>query len=238
MTAYRSSRNGAQVFFGILLIGIGVILLLDRLYIIDAFDYLRYWPLLIVLFGAVKFIRSRKAAGFMTGLLIMLIGGLLSINNLTYYHIHFWEWWPIIIIMIGASLLFNTRNKWQPAPVSGEAGTSIDADSTVSLFYFMSGSERTITSQDFQGGEITTIMGGCKLDLRQASIKSTEAVLDLFTFWGGIEVLVPRDWHVIMNGHPILGGMENRAFPPTEATQKHLIIKGFAIMGGAEVKNL
>jgi predicted membrane protein len=238
MSPYRSSRTGAQFFFGALLVCVGVILLLDRLDYIYAYDYLRYWPLVIVLFGAVKFIRSRRAAGFITGMLIMLIGALLTINNLTYYHIHFWQWWPIVIILLGASLLFNTRSKWQAAPAAGGPGVGPDADSTVSLFYIMSGGERTITSQDFQGGEITTIMGGCKLDLRQASIKSSEAVLDLFTFWGGIEILVPRDWHVIMNGHPILGGMDDKTFPPAEATQKHLIIRGYAIMGGADVKNL
>jgi hypothetical protein len=32
--------------------------------------------------------------------------------------------------------------------------------------------------------------------------------------------------------------MENKTFPPAEATQKHLIIKGFAIMGGADIKNM
>ena len=235
MSSYRSSRTGAQFFFGLLITCIGVVLLLDRLDYIDAYDYFQYWPLLIVLFGAVKFIRSRRAAGFIMGLLIMLVGGLLAVNNLTYYHIHFWQWWPVVIILLGASLLFNTRSKWQAAPAPGMGP---EADSTVSLFYIMSGGERTITSQDFLGGEITTIMGGCKLDLRQASIKSSEAVLDLFAFWGGIEILVPRDWHVIMNGHPILGGMENKTFPPAEATQKHLVIRGYAIMGGADVKNL
>ncbi|MFI5250847.1 MAG: LiaI-LiaF-like domain-containing protein [Bacteroidota bacterium] len=238
MAAYTSSRSGAQFFFGLLITCVGVVLLLDRLNVIDAYDYFRYWPLLIILFGAIKFIRSKRPAGLITGVLIMLFGGLLTVDNLTYFHVHFWQWWPIVIILLGASLLFNTRSKWHTEPASDQQGVGQELDSTVSLFYIMSGGERTITSQDFQGGEITTIMGGCKLDLRQASIKNTTAVVDLFIFWGGIEITVPRDWHVIMNGHPILGGMENKTFPPTEATQKQLIIKGYAIMGGAAVKNL
>jgi len=39
---------------------------------------------------------------------------------------------------------------------------------------------------------------------------SGPAVLDVFAFWGGVEVRVPRDWTVVMKGTPILGGFTDK----------------------------
>ena len=102
---------------------------------------------------------------------------------------------------------------------------------------FMSGIRRTVTSQDFQGGELTAIMGGCEIDLRQASIKSGEAVLDVFAFWGGIDLKVPLDWSVDLAGTPLLGGFDDKTRPPQGGSTKRLVIKGYAIMGGIQIAN-
>jgi hypothetical protein len=53
-------------------------------------------------------------------------------------------------------------------------------------------------------------MGGSKLDLRQAKIApGTEAVVDVFTVMGGVELLVPRDWNVDVQLVPIMGGVND-----------------------------
>jgi hypothetical protein len=63
-----------------------------------------------------------------------------------------------------------------------------------------------------------------------------EAVLDVFVFWGGIEVKVPEDWEVVSRGLAILAGfVDNTRHPPS--AQKRLVVTGMAIMGGVEVKN-
>jgi hypothetical protein len=112
-----------------------------------------------------------------------------------------------------------------------------DSNSTISAFVLLGGLKRTNDSQDFRGGEATAIMGGCEIDLRQASIKEGDAVLDLFAFWGGIEVRIPEDWSVVLEGIPVLGGYEDNSHPPKGDARKRLIIKGYAVMGGVEIKN-
>ena len=97
--------------------------------------------------------------------------------------------------------------------------------------------KKQVSSQEFTGGEASAIMGGISLDLRQAKIKNDEAVLDVFAFWGGVEIRVPEDWHVVVQAVPLLGGFEDKTFHPKSGTNKRLVIKGYAIMGGAEVKN-
>ena len=53
---------------------------------------------------------------------------------------------------------------------------------------FMGGIERKVTSQEFEGGEVTAIMGGCGIDLREASILDTEATIEVFVWAGGVEI--------------------------------------------------
>src|SRR5262249_4671972 len=98
------------------------------------------------------------------------------------------------------------------------------------------------------------ILGGCDIDLRNASIApGTVAVIDCFAFWGGIEIKVPADWTVEVSGIPLLGGFAgtrkgtprivggigNLSFPSTQVApnEKRLQVKGMCIMGGVEVKN-
>jgi hypothetical protein len=114
---------------------------------------------------------------------------------------------------------------------------STDPGATMSGIAFMSGFKRTSNSQDFRGGELTAIMGGCEIDLRQATIKDGDAVIDVFAFWGGIEMKVPLDWSVVVEATPLLGGFDDKTMPPQGGSAKRLIVKGYAIMGGVEISN-
>jgi len=62
-------------------------------------------------------------------------------------------------------------------------------------------------------------------------------VLDVFAMWGGIEILVPADWGVVVQGTPIMGAFEDKTSPPRDGSGAKLIIKGVVIMGGVEIKN-
>ena len=80
-------------------------------------------------------------------------------------------------------------------------------------------------------------MGGCEIDLRQASIKEGDAVIDVFALWGGIDLKVPLDWSVVMQGSPLMGGFDDKTHPPQGGSNKRLVIKGYAIMGGVQISN-
>ena len=87
---------------------------------------------------------------------------------------------------------------------------------------------------DYTGGSVTAIFGGVELDLRQAKIKDG-AVIDVFTFCGGVNINMPDDV-IVKNGvHGILGGSEDKTAPKPSA-KKTIHLRGECILGGLEVK--
>ena len=79
-------------------------------------------------------------------------------------------------------------------------------------------------------------MGGCTIDLRGADIGAEGAVIDAFSFWGGIKILVPETWVVTNKVLPLLGGSEDSSRAIAGATRQ-LLVRGSAIMGGVEIAN-
>ena len=59
--------------------------------------------------------------------------------------------------------------------------------------------QRASNDKPFRGGEVTSILGGTQLDLRQATIEpGHEAVINIFVMMGGHEVWVPQGWTVVI----------------------------------------
>jgi predicted membrane protein len=221
---------------GLIVILLGVLFTLDNLYILDAREYLRYWPVLVIVFGLVKVLQPAGSPGKPWGVILLIVGTLLLLNKFDFISLRFRDLWPIVFILIGGSLIWGSLARRRLVD-GGESKNPGANDATVNGLAILGGFTRLNNSQDFRGGELTAIMGGCELDLRQASIKEEEAVLNIFAFWGGIKVKVPDTWSVTLQGVPILGGFEDKTRPQKETTGKRLVVKGTAIMGGAEITN-
>ena len=59
----------------------------------------------------------------------------------------------------------------------------------------------------------------------------------MFALWGGIEIRVPPDWTVVSKITPILGGVDDKTRPPQGASRHCLVLRGFVVMAGVEIKN-
>ena len=103
---------------------------------------------------------------------------------------------------------------------------------------FFGGVEHRVQSSDFRGGEVTAIMGGVKLDLRDAETTRDEVTVEATALMGGVEIIAPRDWEVEVSGTSILGGFEDKRSFRTSAEKgrPRLIVTGTAIMGGVSIR--
>ena len=232
----RSFRLTPQFVFGICIIVLGLLFTLDNLDLIDARNYLYFWPSIFVLVGLLKLIQPSGTPGKVFGFGLVLLGSLMILDRLDMIEFSILQLWPIFIILFGFSLVRGAMMR-QRAVERGMPDRIQDSDSFIKGFAFMGGIVRNNDSQNFKGGELTAVMGGCEIDLRRASIAGGEAQIEIFAFWGGVEIKVPEDWSVTNKVVPIMGGIDDKSVPPKGGATKRLILTGYAIMGGAEIKN-
>ena len=170
----------------------------------------------------------------------MFAGVVLQLNELGITHFGWASFWPMMLIALGLFIMWGS-SQWSSKPV---ASTSRGGDprTTLNEAVVFGGLERRMTSQDFQGGDITAIFGGIELDLTEANIQANEATLAITAIFGGVEVRVPPNWQVAFRGAPIFGGVEDktraaRVVDPANPNLKVLVITGAVIFGGLEIKN-
>ncbi|MBY0241123.1 MAG: cell wall-active antibiotics response protein [Burkholderiaceae bacterium] len=219
---------------GLGVIAVGVLFLLDNLGIVE-FDYaLQLWPVIFILAGVLKFMQSTSSGGRAVGCTLVAVGAVLLLKGMGLIDVTWRVLAPLLMIAAGLMVVFKSAGERKQA-AGGMLDKDAGQDTFVRLTALLGGIERRVSTQDFRGGDITAIMGGCQLDLRQASIQG-DAVLNVFTMWGGIEIKVPDDWTVSLEGTPLLGGFSERTGAPRD-NSKRLIIRGVALMGGVEVRN-
>jgi hypothetical protein len=84
--------------------------------------------------------------------------------------------------------------------------------------------------------EVSAVMGGCDVDLRQAVPTRDPLAIQVFAMWGGIDIQVPPGWIVENEAWPILGGIVDNTRTPAVPAHR-VILRGMAFMGGVEIKN-
>jgi predicted membrane protein len=230
-TQYKSVSR--QVVLGVLVIAMGMLFLLDNLAIWDFHRAIQFWPMVFIVVGVVKLFDTSSSDGYFLGAVFILVGVLMTLNRLGYIYFSWRTVWPVLLIALGGSVLYKAISGQR---LIGSKPMNIAAsDDVVDVTAILGGFERRITSPDFKGGEVTAVMGGCSLDMRGSSI-TTEAVVNVFVVFGGITIKCPPDWTVVLHGTPIMGGFDEKTATPPD-NSKRLIVRGYAIMGGVEVRN-
>lgn len=220
-----------RAFFGITIAALGGVLLLRNLEIIKFDSWNVFWGTVwavgLVLAGLMTIFSSRRASLRVWGLLLMTIGVSIGLGAYGVINISVWKiFWPVILIAIGLMVSIGSggrkRSKKSAADVSG--------NEKIAIFY----GEESRVKGDYTGGSVTAIFGGVELDLRQAKIKDG-AVIDIFTFCGGVNINMPDDVIVKNEVHGILGGSEDKTVSKSSA-KKTIYLRGECVLGGLEVK--
>lgn len=190
--------NKRNLFWGILLIVVGVLFLGRNM---DWWDFSIFfdgwWTLFLIVPSIISLVRRE---GIGTSFLILVLGVLmlLACQDVIEWSTIWKIFVPLIIIVIGLSIIFGNRKvrskKIKP-----------NAKEYVAIF---SGVDEVINKieSDFK---ITSVFGGVELDMRDVKLDS-DLVIDCFTLFGGIDIRLPKDVKVEVNGLPIFGGVENK----------------------------
>ncbi|HSP15290.1 MAG TPA: hypothetical protein VLV78_11110 [Thermoanaerobaculia bacterium] len=207
-----------QLIGGTAVLALGVILWLDHLHKIRAWDYLQWWSLPLIAFGIVHLAERRWLGGA-----VMIFIGLTFLPNTPHLYVRqLLALTPLLITVGGVTLVMQALRP----PVKDAA-----------LFHavaVMGGSGRTIGGSGIVAGDATAVMGGCEITIAP---ETRQAVVDVLAFWGGIEIRVPRGWIVEEHVTSILGAFVNSTTIAEPTGAPRLLIRGSVIMGAVEVKH-
>jgi predicted membrane protein len=229
-------RFTPRVIIGICAIVLGVQWTLANLGWLDH-AFLRFWPVVVVGIGLMM-VLNPTAAGRTPGWVVLAVGCWLTTTVIYRLRIDLWDLWPIALVAMGIAMIRRGREhvlSGRDAAATGEPG-GVSLNQTFSAVAVWSGIKRRVTSVAFRRADLVAVMGGIEVDLRQAGTAGGEAVIDVFAVWGGIEIVVPPDWDVVVEVVAIMGAAEDKT-SGGQGPRHRLVLRGFVLMGGVEVKN-
>lgn len=122
-----------------------------------------------------------------------------------------------------------------PAPVNNRIGGRATSSSAIAI---MSGSDRKGVWTISPTFTSVAMMGGVEIDLTQARFEEAETTIQAFAIMGAVEIYVPEDVTVQVNGFGFMGAFENQVRDQAEPRPGMPLVKvnGLALMGAVEVK--
>ena len=199
MVMHRHRHSpGKHLFSGFLFVTLGIVFLLGNMGYVDVAQVLRFWPLILIGFGVVRLVEARDDYAQSGGMFWIVVGLLFLLGSFGIIRMAIRDLWPVLLIGIGVLMLWRAMlNKRERENLASASATAASADappfvdtattssnSSLSATAILGGVERRNNSQDFRGGDVTAILGGCHIDLRTASITPPhEAKLEVFAMW-------------------------------------------------------
>lgn len=107
MSEHSKSRFGGQVFVGLILIGTGLLFLVDNLLTLDIGPVWKYWPFILVLLGAQRLTNTGDRDSIGPGVWLIFIGLWLFVSLNHVWGLGFGESWPFLIIAWGVSAIWK-----------------------------------------------------------------------------------------------------------------------------------
>lgn len=259
MSGYERRSSGRE-WVGLIIVLIGFWLLMKTIGISPLFPFgwliHRFWlPALFIGLGVLLLTRRQTRERGFLGIFFILFGAFFLFGSMNLWGFEYRKWiGPAILIWLGIAFLMrdprpprdqferperpDRRGPFQVARDPFATAPSTDSSDFIHATAILGAFNRRCLSQQFRGGDVTTIMGGGKIDLRDAQIGESEARVDVFTLMGAIEILVPPGWTVEPRFTPILGGFEDKTNREQQVTgTKRLIIDGTAVIGTVIISN-
>jgi len=245
-TSTKRGVSSVSLVFGAGLVAVGVLMGLNTLGLLQvsiAEVISTWWPSALAVWALLRMLAC--GGSFVGNVIIFLVGVSLQLSKLGLID----GVWNLLIsllfIGIGLTVLLGGFRK-RATPSASDTwprfghmrDESTNAD-VVQSTVIMGGTEIHCTSQSFKGGELTCILGGLEVDLRNAEIDSAQASITVTCVMGGIEMRVPPHWKVVVHGTPILGGIEDKTFANRNPTAEGptLVLVATTIMAGIEIES-
>ncbi len=249
---------GASSVFGLMLVVGGTLLFIDNLNVLPFELAGIFWPLALLVASGAFFLRTNRptsrvwaGAGVFAGLLLIL-------GHFHLLHVNDDVIWAVGLIAAGVVMLMSrmslgdlgrrwndrTRNddRFRFGVTIGSSRKTRGAYETLMEYAVFSAVKRHIETPNFQGGELNSVFGGIEIDLRRAGISSPDrtAIIEANAAFGGVEIRIPENWRLNLQGMAIFGAYEDKTIPPRPepgVEMPTLVIRGATAFGAVVIRN-
>ncbi|MCP9747286.1 cell wall-active antibiotics response protein [Lacihabitans sp. CS3-21] len=233
----NNNNKNAVFFWSILLVSIGGLFLFRNFGMLN-FNFpvkIFSWRLVPLIIGINAFLKGKNMEGIIAttiAVVFFIPDFLTSAERQTYYKL-----WPLLLVGLGGLILYKYFN-----PKFDMPKRQLKADGTdfeyLNESNIMAGTNKKVFSKNFEGGQVNCVMGGAQIDLTEADL-AAKSGLNIFILMGGLELRVPKEWNVMIDVLPIMGGVEDQItkFPESVVNkEKKFYLSGNVVMGGVEIK--
>lgn len=225
-----------RLITALFLIVIGTVLLLNNLHLLPFVlpAYIFTWQMALIVLGVFFLLRLKVFPGIiLLGLGMYFIAPIAL--RLPQEKIE--AFWPALLILFGIAVFLkgfeDSRKKkhWKKI-IKRETA---EFNNTV----IFGGESKKVSSYDFKGGKLVAIFGGLEIDLTNCTLNKENNVVEVVAVFGGVTLIVPKEWNVRTDVLPIMGGIEDsgKASEYVDPAAE-FFIKGVAILGGLEIKRV
>lgn len=239
-----------RVIGGVVLLAVGIILLLSAFDVVDV-NLWQLIPSLFILLALYSLAKNRFEKPWPTIVFILIFAAL---QTVILFDLGFSIWMmlaAIIVILIGGGLLFRRSGSKsaKDAAVPGGQGSgghatiageesSVSTEPVVEIDATTASVERTVVSNDFQGGRVSVSLGQVELDLRGCQIINTPATLEVSAALGGVHIRVPGNWNVELDVNATAAeAADNRSQAVTRSASTDLIVRGSAQLASVQIND-
>lgn len=228
-----------RILFGFFLIGGGLIWLGANLGFVPEVvrEYVISWQALIIAIGLVTMVGNKSGLWF--SLILIFTGSLFLFAKYNDLPVDAeLIFWPIVLIFVGLGILtkIGQAHKFRQRVNKEQISGDIIDDTNV-----FGGNKINVTSNNFQGGQVTCVFGGSELNFTHAELQEGDTTIEINCVFGGVKFIVPADWDVVTDVTGVLGGMsDKRQIVTTHHVDmtRRLIIKGNCVFGGGELESV
>lgn len=251
---YTEGKRPRRALGGAILLIVGIFLLLSNIGF-GIPHWIFSWHTILLVIGL--YIGSKNNFKGNGWFIMTIIGAYFTLNSIPGINFDFSRvGFPIILIAFGAYVLLKPKGTfvkkgWHNISSGNNFSETIgdnfteeqkakvnDEDYLVSVNVF-GGSNQTVFSKNFKGGDIVAAMGGANINLSQADFEGT-VTLDIAAIFGGVKLIIPPNWEVKSEATAIFGGIDDKRGAVNVAdpnNRKVLKIQGVALFGGVDIRN-
>jgi len=241
-------KNSGRVWSGFIIVIIGFAFLLNNMGL-NIPRWIFSWSNFLIALGV--FIGVRRNFKGIAWLILILIGAYNTLNNIPGLDLDLSKYaLGIGLVIVGGFLIFRPKdtlairkkrkdkNKADFDFDEASGKKNVNNNDVIDVMAVFGGSNQTVYSKNFQGGDITAVFGGADIVMTQADFPETVS-LDVTAVFGGIKLIVPQNWAIKSNVTALFGSVEDKRshVMPVAEMKKTLILDGTALFGGIEIKS-